>query len=692
MSSPDASDSEEPQECPLCREDAPIDIPAYETWLQCDVCEEWYHGVCVGISASECERIDKYHCKKCVEKHGPSSYKGPTLRRSGRSHQSVDYTRLNEGQPATFNQYLLRLDAHEFDEDDFEHLDNGHTVTADWIRHRDTNDPFIVETPAGLDMEMPDSKTTVGDIAKVIGEDVPVSVMDVLTQEELGDWTLGDWARYYSSCDRQRVLNVISLEVSDTELGAQIQRPRVVDELDLVEKFWPESKRKPNRYPLVKTYCLMGVANAYTDFHIDFSATWVYYHVLSGEKVFYLVPPTPTNMRKFETWSKSPEQAVSLFAENVKQCFEVRVKPGNTLFIPAGWIHAVFTPVDTLVIGGNFLVMQSLNTHIGVYKLEARTRVPVRYRFPFFLKLCRYTAELLSRKWLKMGAHAKARWTVDGLEGAFVLASFLEDRLNSDECDSETAKMLGDRQALGKHVATLIEIVGAELKSRMTPEEWVNREPQLREGCHFRWIRPGVPQHVSLLLAARPRRNRAAGAVESTDKSMTKFRKRMAQRADPARLPRPKLVRGRLSSSTPDTGGEGDGASRYSDGEGMLAVLGTGKVGASTRKGKGSSSRNVGSDSSSDGMTTDSNGGSDVSDSDEGVSGQSNDEDASGLSTDEDSFIVSDSDGNTKKPKRRKDTNVQSISLKRSSGNAKTVSKRPKTAHMHIAERFKIKF
>ncbi|KAJ2537766.1 hypothetical protein EV175_006624, partial [Coemansia sp. RSA 1933] len=52
MSSDNSSDSDEPQECPLCREDAPIDIPAYETWLQCDVCEEWYHGICIGISSS----------------------------------------------------------------------------------------------------------------------------------------------------------------------------------------------------------------------------------------------------------------------------------------------------------------------------------------------------------------------------------------------------------------------------------------------------------------------------------------------------------------------------------------------------------------------------------------------------------------------------------------------------------------
>ncbi|KAJ2798904.1 JmjC domain-containing histone demethylation protein 1, partial [Coemansia helicoidea] len=390
-----SSDSDDPQECPLCPEDAPVDLPAYEAWLQCDVCSEWYHGVCVGISAAESECIDTFHCKRCMATHGPSSYKSPASRRSQRKHNRVDYTKLNEGQPATFNQYKLRLDAHEFMDDEFEHLADGREVTGAWIRARDSNDPFIVDSPAGLGMTMPDPATTVADIARIVGRDTAVSVMDVLTQEELSGWTLGDWADYFMAGRRQRILNVISLEVSGTALDDMVRRPQAVDEVDLVERYWPAAKRKPDRFPRVKTYCLMGVQNAYTDFHVDFSATWVYYHVLSGEKVFYLVPPLPSNVRKFEAWSKSPEQAVSLFAENVKQCFEVRVRAGNTLFIPAGWIHAVFTPVDTLVIGGNFLVMQSLNTHIGIYKLEARTHVPARYRFPFFLKLCRYMAELL---------------------------------------------------------------------------------------------------------------------------------------------------------------------------------------------------------------------------------------------------------------------------------------------------------
>ncbi|KAJ1814087.1 JmjC domain-containing histone demethylation protein 1 [Coemansia sp. RSA 2598] len=676
-----SSESDQPQECPLCCEDAPIELPAYETWLQCDICEEWYHGICVGISSSECEHIDKYHCHRCVDKHGPSSYSGPALRRSERKSARVDYIRLNEGQPATFNQYLLRLDSHEFSEDEFDHLDNGSQVTRDWIRNRDTNDPFIVESAEGLGMVMPDPSITVREIASIIGEDAPVSVMDVLTQEELKGWTLGDWAKYYHSDDRRRVLNVISLEISDTDLGKRIRRPRVVDEIDVVEKYWPESKRKPKKFPKVKAYCLMSVQNAYTDFHVDFSATWVYYHVLSGEKVFYLIPPTPSNMRKFESWSKSPEQSVSLFAEHVKQCFEVRVKAGNTLFIPAGWVHAVFTPVDTVVIGGNFMVMQSLNTHIGVYKLEARTRVPSRYRFPFFIKLCRYMAELLAKKWGKLDKQAKSKWALNELESVFALAAFLEDKLLGRDCEADEEKALGDKGAAKKHVSKLLELVGAELESRMLPEEWVNREPQLREGSHFRWIRPGMSQG-SLLLASRPRRSRAANGVDnSSGKSITKIRKKTAERAQLSRTPKLKLVRGRsaISASKTDSG-MNNGVDDSENGDDALSALGIGASGSRRRKGFAADS-----DSDSDDGVDDSNASDDDADS-VGSDGDG-DEDSSCLSSDSNGFIVSDGEGSRPRPKKRK--------FRQTNGNgplqpAATAAKL-KGAKQRIAERLRIK-
>ena len=101
-------------------------------------------------------------------------------------------------------------------------------------------------------------------------------------------YSLGKWAAYFRTpaSDRAKVLNVISLEVSDTDLGAMILPPRIVREIDWVEKHWPANKRgKGHAYPKVQLYCLMGVANAWTDWHIDFAGSSVYYHIFRGAKV-----------------------------------------------------------------------------------------------------------------------------------------------------------------------------------------------------------------------------------------------------------------------------------------------------------------------------------------------------------------------------------------------------------------------
>jgi F-box and leucine-rich repeat protein 10/11 len=58
-----------------------------------------------------------------------------------------------------------------------------------------------------------------------------LDVIEVPTQAEVDPkWTLEQWAEYYHTpiAQRQRILNVISLEVSKTPLNAQIRPPRIV--------------------------------------------------------------------------------------------------------------------------------------------------------------------------------------------------------------------------------------------------------------------------------------------------------------------------------------------------------------------------------------------------------------------------------------------------------------------------------
>ena len=42
-------------------------------WVQCDVCEKWYHLACVGLSPERAEAMDSYNCRLCVGRGEGSS-------------------------------------------------------------------------------------------------------------------------------------------------------------------------------------------------------------------------------------------------------------------------------------------------------------------------------------------------------------------------------------------------------------------------------------------------------------------------------------------------------------------------------------------------------------------------------------------------------------------------------------------
>ena len=57
----------------------------------------------------------------------------------------------------------------------------------------------------------------------------------------------------------------------------------MVREVSWVNNCWPEEfpgDQIQFERPLVQSYCLMGVKDSYTDFHVDFGGTSVWYHVL----------------------------------------------------------------------------------------------------------------------------------------------------------------------------------------------------------------------------------------------------------------------------------------------------------------------------------------------------------------------------------------------------------------------------
>ncbi len=137
----------------------------------------------------------------------------------------------------------------------------------------------------------------------------------------------------------------------------------------------------------------MSVAGSYTDFHVDFGGSSVWYHVMRGQKEFLLIAPTDDNLKLFERWLTCEQQSFIFFAAQVRQCYRLRLRAGETLLIPTGWIHAVYTPVDSLVFGGNFLLSRNMRTQLAIYDIELRARVPDKFRFPSYERMQWYVAK-----------------------------------------------------------------------------------------------------------------------------------------------------------------------------------------------------------------------------------------------------------------------------------------------------------
>lgn len=295
-------------------------------------------------------------------------------------------------------------------------ITNGSELTADSLRADpdSLSRPIIIhDNCKSIGMVMP-RDLSVRKVADTLGHGYPVTVMDVKTQEEAEEIrNLGDLVEYFEASEFDRtklpILNQISLEFSNTALGQKARSPAFVRELDWIDNVWPVERRKAGDYPRVQYYCLTSAAECFTDFHCDFGGTSVWYHVIQGTKDFLLVPPTKSNLQKYEEWLCSPDQNKIFFGDLCgEDCIRVTLLAGMTLIIPTAWIHAVYTPIDSVVFGGNFLHSLDIEGQLSINSIETRTHVQSKFRFPQFYHMMFYSgAHLLETLRAEQGVGEK---------------------------------------------------------------------------------------------------------------------------------------------------------------------------------------------------------------------------------------------------------------------------------------------
>ncbi|KAK0423812.1 hypothetical protein QR680_008343 [Steinernema hermaphroditum] len=401
-------------------------------WICCDVCEKWYHYSCVEIEEWEILIIDKYHCPSCLPQHGPSIPRKIANRHRFEFYKAnVDHLKPQTGTPKWVDEFVLReKDYPEPPPGMVKILENGHELQKDFSPDEVWSIPYKIKNKEGLGMKVPGSGFGLADVVKIMGRNRSVDTIDVYAQNTY-PMTLGRFLDLFESNNRDRLYNILSLEFSTCpEMADLIAPPSVVGEISWVHRFWPEvmhtaykhlhrendftdelkwikhHNRATENYdpydehqkarPDVALFCLAGMGGSFTDYHIDFGGSSVWYNVFKGEKIFYIIEPTKENIAIYHQHQLSPSRHENFLGdqEGVKT-YRVVVKEGETLLIPSGWIHAVYTPVDSLVFGGNFLHSQNLKMQIMINSLEEEQKINVRFRYPSFELCNRYAASII---------------------------------------------------------------------------------------------------------------------------------------------------------------------------------------------------------------------------------------------------------------------------------------------------------
>jgi hypothetical protein len=311
-------------------------------------------------------------------------------------------------------------------------LASGYDLRIEDLKEHGLNHPILIRSLDGLGIRLPKSLTA-REVVDYLGPDYPLNPMDVRFQSS-EPMPLAQFASYLETPEneRTRVLNSISVEFSGTPLEDVVERPMVARQLDWdTLGVWGDEDDRPSK---VQLYWLCGAKGSYTEwveknvsasfskpsltnlfqthsFHIDFSGTTVFYAPIHGSKSFLFLRPTPSILSLYTTWLNSPTQHGTFLPALIPKptldeaggCIKIDITPGECLFIPSGWIHAVLTPEDSSVVGGNFLHILGAGLQIRTSETEELAGMRKKFRMPGGLGWFWRAADYYLRK-LRSGA------------------------------------------------------------------------------------------------------------------------------------------------------------------------------------------------------------------------------------------------------------------------------------------------
>lgn len=306
----------------------------------------------------------------------------------------------------------------------------------------------------------------------------PVIITNVATQEDCGGWTLAHWTDYWrtlSSFPSSSSSSSLSLDAAEptppavytmrlnfhnTKLSALIKPPAVLHNLSWLEQAWPKplrldpgDPRVRARYPQVQNSSLWAAPGTFLDFTLHSGASNAYYHVIQGQVTLLLLEPSAENVQAFQGWrqSESPGRGEFLgdFVAKSKGQFTLGVLhkqvlvQGESICIPAGWIMALFSPVQSILLCGLWLSFLNAQTQLF---LAATLEAPL---FPFYHAQCWLAAACAVRtlRVLVLKNKIKAEGSIIAGGGVVTDASLQQFLLQKTTINTAAAEEEGDDKA-----------------------------------------------------------------------------------------------------------------------------------------------------------------------------------------------------------------------------------------------------
>ncbi|CAL2035568.1 unnamed protein product [Caenorhabditis brenneri] len=243
----------------------------------------------------------------------------------------------------------------------------------------DLKEIHVFQSMEGLEMKVP-KDLSISTMPRYINPRHKIGVNDSQTQERM-DKPLGDLLEQFPKpiALRSTILNNLTTLTDGQPLDDHLQLPAFVREHSMLDKLEKALKNQPTslkitnllgKIPKYQKFLFLSLEGCFTDGHIDMASTSVYSHIHEGEKHFFFAKNTPENIKVFKNYEKDFYNYSWIGELLAGQWRRVILKKGTTIFIPGSYIHFVYTPKDTIMIGGNFFIETNLEQQFDIANFE----------------------------------------------------------------------------------------------------------------------------------------------------------------------------------------------------------------------------------------------------------------------------------------------------------------------------------